>query len=97
MFYAWVDYDLGGVQIFALLDSLLPNRYLKAVIPSLPLDVLFRAVDLHEKREIEKLADSGSAERGKLGRFILERGKIEQEYFIREYKVLLMCMKRGID
>jgi hypothetical protein len=90
--YAWVDYDLGGIQIFSILESLLSNRRLKAVIPRLNLDAPYREVNENEKAEIQELAMAGSDERQKLGNFILEKGMIEQEYFIRDYKDLLNSM-----
>ncbi len=92
--WAWLDYDLGGVEIFQFLEEELAPNLVNPIIPFLSKPVTYREISTKNREKIKKIIDGGSSSIRQFGNHILSNGKIEQEYFIKDYKAILKaCFK----
>ncbi|OLS14843.1 MAG: hypothetical protein RBG13Loki_1525 [Promethearchaeota archaeon CR_4] len=87
--WAWLDYDLGGVEIFQFVEGIIAPHVVNPILPGLSETNSYRPISPKNRARIQKIIEKGTASIQQLGKHVLSKGKIEQEYFIKDYKVIL--------
>ena len=79
--WAWLDNDLGGIEIFQFIEKLIAPYLISPIIPFQSETIPYRVVSRKNRQEISKRLENGSMAIQKFGTQILNQGKIEQEIF----------------
>jgi len=88
-YYVWLDYDLGGCYIFKeILKNLEINNISTIKIP-LNLHIPFRELPPKQIDSIKALCKSENTELSNFAQFILNNGKVEQEFLLEWYEEIL--------
>ncbi len=87
--WAWLDYDLGGVEIFQLIENTILPKVVNVIIPNASEMKAYRQISETERSRIIRVIGTGSKSIQQFGNHILTYGKVEQEYFIKDYKNIL--------
>ncbi len=88
-YYIWVDYDLGGCNIYREVIKNLEVENIK-IIQLLPkMSIPFRKIPVNQINPLKSYTESSNNQLRAFARFILENGKVEQEYLLEWYDEIL--------
>ena len=88
-YFIWVDYDLGGCNIYReIINNLEVDDVTIIKIPP-ELSIPYRTVPESQLKSIKEFCSSKNSELKNLATFILNNGRVEQEYLLEWYKEIL--------
>ena len=88
-YFVWLDYDLGGCNIYREIVNNLAADNVKIIkIPS-KLSVAFRNIPDNQVDSIKAFCNSKNFELKNFATFILNNGRVEQEYLLEWYNEIL--------
>ena len=88
-YFLWVDYDLGGCNIYReIINNLEVDNF--KIIKMLPeLSIPYRPVPESQLESIKEFCNSKNSELRNLATFILDNGRVEQEYLLEWHNEIL--------
>ncbi len=88
-YFVWLDYDLGGCYIFReILNKLELDNILIIKIPP-KIHIPYRELPPKQIDSIKALCTLKNTELSNFAQFVLDNGRVEQEYLLEWYKEIL--------
>jgi hypothetical protein len=87
--YSWLDYDLGGCQILKIIASIFPEKQIKTILIPNSLNIPYDTFNQKHENQLQQIAAKGSPIICDYAKWILNHGKIEQEFLLSQYSHIL--------
>lgn len=88
-YFIWLDYDLGGCNIYREIINNLKVDNVKIIKIPPELSIPFRKIPINQLNSIRAYYNSEHSELKNFAQFILKNGRVEQEYLLEWYNDIL--------